>query len=159
MDAAILTFQDKGEEIGLRKLVGFGRVQKAADLVGVGMSGDIPQFIAGLVQDAARDGIGAGRQRADRGVSISLIFWQPQVGVGAMFEHEDGALGELVQAAAFGTALGSVEQAGGAVGVEAFLPGIEGMFGDAGPWPRSRRRAARSFAEVSSRMESKLLRH
>ena len=48
-----------------------------------------------------------------------------------LLEHQDGPLGQLGQATAFGTAARLVHQAGRALGLELLLPGIEGVLGDA----------------------------
>jgi hypothetical protein len=92
------------------------------------MGGDLFHLIAGFVQDAG-DGSRAGGQRGAARQHIADALATP-VGIG-LFEHEDGAPGEVGQTAALVSAFGLVEQPGGTVVIEASLPGMEGLLGDA----------------------------
>jgi hypothetical protein len=127
VDASVLPLEDEGEQVGLPELVGPGALE-VADVVGMRPGGDFFQLIAGLMQDA-RHGGSAGRQGRTAQQQVTDLLATP-VGVG-LLEQQDGAYGQLGQAAARGPAAGLVHQAAWPLRVKLLLPGIQGVLGEA----------------------------
>jgi hypothetical protein len=89
VDAAILAFEDEGEQVGLPELVGAGAFE-TADLVGMGPGRDLFELVAGLVQGVG-DGRGAGGQCRSAQQHVADALAAP--GRIGFLEHEDGPLG------------------------------------------------------------------
>jgi hypothetical protein len=127
-DAAILLLQDEREQVGLPQLIGRGPLE-ARDRWGVWrVRGHVLQHVAGLAEDAGHGG-GAGGQGQAAQQQVADLLAAP-VGV-RLLHQQDGALGQLRQFAARGGAALLVDQAGGPELVEALLPGVEGVPGEA----------------------------
>jgi hypothetical protein len=127
VDATILPLEDEGKEIGLPKLVGTGTLE-AADPIGMRTGRDFFKLVTRFVEDPGH-GLRAGGQGRPAEEHVADALAAP-VGIG-LFEHEDGALGQVIEPAPLGSTSGLVQEAGGALGLKAPLPDIEGVLGDA----------------------------
>ena len=127
VDPPVLPLEHEREQVGLPELVGPGPLEEA-DLVGMGSRRSFVQLVAGLMEHAG-DRWRTGRQRRSAHQHLADPF-APPVGM-RLLEQEDGAFGEVGQAASFAGATRLFQQAGRSLLGEPLFPGIERMLGDA----------------------------
>ncbi len=127
VNAAILSLQNKREQIGLPELIGHGPLKAMIGWRVRPVRRHVVEDVAGLAQNTGHGG-GTGGQGGATQEHVADLLAAP-VGVG-LLEQQNGALGQFGEFAAGGAAAWLVGQSDGSEFVEAFLPGIEGVLGE-----------------------------